>query len=197
MKKIKILSAALLIFFSASFAQTTSWKFDQSHTQIKFTVKHLVISEVTGNFKKFDGLVTTEGDDFSTAKINFTAETNSIFTDNEKRDAHLKSDDFFNAEKFPQLTFVGKSMKKTGKNKFKLTGDLTIRDVTKSVTLDVVYNGSTNAWGSTRAGFKLSGTINRFDYNLKWNTLIESGGAVVSKEVKLTCDVELIKENQK
>ncbi len=197
MKKIKLLSIALIVFFSASFAQTTNWKFDQAHTQIKFTVKHLVISEVTGNFKKFDGLVTTEGDDFATAKISFTAEANSIFTDNEKRDAHLKNDDFFNAEKFPQLKFVGKSMKKTGKNKYKLTGDLTIRDVTKSVTLDVVYNGMATAWGSTRAGFKLSCSINRFDYNLKWNNLIETGGAVVSKDVKIICDVELIKENQK
>ncbi|RJP62704.1 MAG: polyisoprenoid-binding protein [Ignavibacteriales bacterium] len=197
MKTIKILSVALTILFSASFAQTTNWKFDQSHTQIKFAVKHLLISEVTGNFKKFDGTVTTNGDDFTTAKISFTAETNSIFTDNEKRDAHLKSDDFFNAEKFPQLKFVGKSMKKAGKNKYKLTGDLTIRDVTKSVTLDIVYNGMTTAWGSTRAGFQLSGTINRFDYNLKWNNLIETGGAVVSNDVKIICDVELIKENQK
>lgn len=187
----------MIVFFSASFAQTTNWKFDQAHTQIKFTVKHLVISEVTGNFKKFDGLVTTEGDDFATAKISFTAEANSIFTDNEKRDAHLKNDDFFNAEKFPQLKFVGKSMKNTGKNKYKLTGDLTIRDVTKSVTLDVVYNGMATAWRSTRAGFKLSCSINRFDYNLKWNNLIETGGAVVSKDVKIICDVELIKENQK
>lgn len=197
MKKIKILFILLTVFLSASFAQTTNWKFDKSHTQIKFTVNHLVISEVTGNFKKFDGTVTTNGDDFSTAKIDFTAETNSIFTDNEKRDNHLKSDDFFNAEKYPQLKFVGKSMKKAGKDKYKLTGDLTIRDVTKSVTLDVVFNGTTNAFGSTHAGFKLTGTINRFDYNLKWNTLIETGGAVVSKDVTITCDVELIKENQK
>jgi len=197
MYKINFLVLFLIISFSASFAQTTSWKFDNAHTQIKFTVKHLVISEVTGNFKKFDGTVTTNGNDFSTAKIDFTAETNSIFTDNEKRDNHLKSDDFFNAEKYPQLKFVGKSMKKAGKDKYKLTGDLTIRDVTKSVSLDVVFNGTTNAFGSTRAGFKLTGTINRFDYNLKWNTLIETGSAVVSKDVTITCDVELIKEDKK
>ncbi len=197
MNKIKILVMLLVSALSASFAQTATWKFDPAHTQIKFTVKHLVISEVTGNFKKFDGTVTTNGNDFSTAKIDFIAETNSIFTDNEKRDNHLKSDDFFNAEKFPQLKFVGKSMKKAGKNKFKLTGDLTIRDVTKSIILDVVYNGSTTAWGSTHAGFKLTGKVNRFDYNLKWNSLIETGGAVVGKDVTITCDVELIKENQK
>jgi len=197
MYKIKFLALFLIISFSTSFTQTTNWKFDKAHTQIKFTVKHLVISEVTGNFKKFDGTVTTTGDDFSTAKIDFTAETSSIFTDNEKRDNHLKSDDFFNADKYPSLKFVGKSMKKVDKDKYKLTGDLTIRDVTKSVTLDVVYNGMVTAWGTTRVGFNLTGIVNRFDYNLKWNTLIETGGAVVSKDVTITCDVELIKEDKK
>jgi polyisoprenoid-binding protein YceI len=127
------------------------------------------------------------------AKIDFTADINSINTDNEKRDNHLKSDDFFNAEKYPQMKFVGKSMQKVGNNKYKLTGDLTIRDITKTVTLDVIYNGIVKAWGATKAGFKLTGIINRFDYNLKWNTLLETGAAVVGKDVSINCDIQLIK----
>ena len=186
---------AIVLFAAASFAQSTIWKFDKAHSQVKFNVTHLVISEVTGYFRTFDGTVKTNGEDFTDAQIEFTIETQSIDTDNEKRDNHLKSDDFFNAEKFPQLKFKSKSMKKVGNNKYKLTGDLTIRDVTKQVELNVVYGGMANdGYGNKKAGFKITGTVNRFDYNLKWNALLEAGGAVVGSDVEMVCNIQLVQE---
>jgi polyisoprenoid-binding protein YceI len=186
---------AIVLFATASFAQSTTWKFDKAHSQVKFNVTHLVISQVTGYFRTFDGTVKTTGEDFTDAQIEFTIEAQSIDTDNEKRDNHLKSDDFFNAEKFPQLKFKSKSMKKVGNNKYKLTGDLTIRDVTKQVELNVVYGGMANdGYGNKKAGFKITGTVNRFDYNLKWNALLEAGGAVVGSDVEMVCNIQLVQE---
>jgi polyisoprenoid-binding protein YceI len=194
MKQIKFSLIAMLLFVAAASAQTTIWKFDPVHSQIRFTVTHLIISEVSGDFKKFDGEVKSNGNDFTNAVISFTADVKSINTENDKRDEHLKSDDFFNAEKYPQIKFAGKSMKKVKKNKYKLTGDFTIRDVTKTITLDVTYNGNATAWGQEKAGFKIKGTINRFDYNLKWNSLMETGGAVVGEDVEIICNVQLVKQ---
>jgi polyisoprenoid-binding protein YceI len=183
----------LLISFISINAQT-KWNIDKAHSKVLFSVTHLVISEVTGEFKGFTGSVETAKDDFSDAKIDFTVDVNSISTDNDMRDKHLKSDDFFNAEKFPQITFKGKTLKKVNGNNYKLTGDFTIRDVTKQVTLDVIYNGTIkDPYGNTKAGFKIIGQINRFDYNLKWNALIEAGGAVVGKTVTMTVNLELQK----
>lgn len=193
MKSIKATLVLLVVGFTTLFAQT-NWKFDKSHTKVQFTVSHLVITDVTGQFKNFDGQITASKGDFSDAQVNFTVDIASIDTDNDQRDNHLKSDDFFNAEKFPKMTFIGKSMKKVGENKYKLTGDLTIRDVTKEITLDVKYNGTVkDPWGNTKAGFKVEGELNRFDYNLKWNALMEAGGAVVGKTVYITIDIELNK----
>ncbi len=183
----------LVLFAVLSLNAQTKWTSDKAHSKVQFTVTHLIISEVTGEFKTFDVNVQSSKDDFSDAKIDFSADIASINTDNEKRDAHLKSDDFFNAEKFPKMTFKGKSMKKIDEKNYKLVGDLTIRDLTKEITLDVIYNGTIQAWGQTRAGFKIKGEVNRFDYNLKWNTLMEAGGAVVSKTVYITIDLELQK----
>ena len=133
--------------------------------------------------------------DFTDATINFSVDVNSINTDNEMRDKHLKSDDFFNAEKFPAMTFKGTSFKKVSGNKYVLQGDLTIRDVTKKVTFDVTYGGTIkDPWGNTKAGFKARAKINRFDYNLKWNTVTEAGGAVVSKDVDVVVNLELNQE---
>ena len=192
MKKI-IYSLFLILFVLANLNAQTKWIADKSHSKIQFNVTHLVISEVAGMFKSFDINVQSSKDDFSDANIDFTADVASIYTDNDRRDAHLKSDDFFNAEKFPKMIFKGKSFKKVEGNNFKLTGDLTIRDITKEVTLDVVYNGTVQAWGKTVAGFKIKGAINRFDYNLKWNTLLEAGGAMVAKTVYINIDLELQK----
>ena len=183
----------LVLGFTFVNAQT-KWNIDKSHSNVGFAVTHLIISEVTGQFKSFDGNIEFSKDDLSDANINFSIDAASISTDNEGRDKHLRSDDFFNAEKFPKITFVGKSIKKVAGKKFKLVGDFTIRDVTKSITLDVVYNGSIkDPWGNTKAGFKITGELNRFDYNLKWNNLMEAGGAVVGKEVTITVNLELSK----
>jgi polyisoprenoid-binding protein YceI len=171
----------------------TNWTFDNAHTKVGFGVTHLVISEVDGEFKKFSGTVVSKSDDFTGADINFTIETGSISTDNDMRDKHLKSDDFFNAEKYPNITFKSSSLKKVSGNKYVLEGNLTMRDVTKKVSLDVVYNGTVkDPYGNTKAGFKITGSLNRFDYNLKWNTMAEAG-AVVGKDVTLTINVELAK----
>ena len=195
MKKISLL---LTVLFTAGFsvhAQDT-WKFDAAHSNIKFNVEHLVISEVSGQFKTFDGEFKSGGEDFSGSEISFTIDVNSIDTENEKRDGHLKSDDFFSAEKFPSITFVGKSMEKVDGKNYKLTGDLTIRDVTKTVELNVKHGGTiVDNRGNTKAGFKITGAINRFDYGLKWNAAMEAGGLVVGEDVEIICNVELQKQS--
>ncbi|MDT8322606.1 MAG: YceI family protein [Bacteroidota bacterium] len=192
MKRFMLIPALFIAFTLSAFSQS-SWSFDKAHTTIGFEVTHLVITEVEGHFNSYEGTVKTKGEDFEGASVKFTVDVASIDTDNEKRDEHLRSDDFFNAEKFPKMTFTSKSMKKTGKNTYTLVGDLKIRDVTKQVELDVKHNGTVqDPWGNTKAGFKMSGTLNRFDYNLKWNKMTEMGGAVVGKEVRLDIDVQLM-----
>lgn len=183
---------ALVVSIAAS-AQGTSWKLDKVHSVVKFSVTHMVVSETEGSFKLFDGTVDHTKADFSDAKVNFTVDVNSISTDNEGRDKHLKSDDFFSAEKFPQMKFESTSMTPLGGNKYKLAGNLTIKDVTKPVTFDVTYGGTITTSRGTKAGFKATTTINRFDYNLKWDRATEAGSLVVSKEVEVTIKVELDK----
>ncbi len=190
----KAVFAVLLVLGFTFVNAQTKWNVDKSHSNVGFSVTHLVISEVTGQFKSFNADIETASDDFTDAKINFTIDVASINTENEGRDKHLKSDDFFNAEKFPKITFVGKSFKKVDGKKYKLVGDFTMRDVTKQITLDVIFNGTVkDPWGNTKAGFKISGELNRMDYNVKWNNLIEAGGAVVSKEVAINVNLELNK----
>ncbi len=192
MHKLKFLVAMLILVSTLSFSQT-NWTVDKAHSKVGFSVSHMVITDVEGYFKDYDSKITTEGDDFAKANIEFTINTNSIFTDNEKRDNHLRSDDFFNAEKYPQMTFKGRSLKKVGENKYKLVGDFTIRDVTKTVELDVKLSGIIkDGFGNRRAGFKITGEINRFDYNLKWDKTIETGSLIVGKEVELKINLELI-----
>ena len=150
-----------------------------------------MISEVEGAFKTFTGSMTASKPDFSDAQIEFSVDIASVNTDNEQRDKHLKSDDFFNAEKFPKMTFKSNSMKKISGNKYELTGDLTIRDVTKKVKFAVTYGGTVkDPWGNTKAGFKATATINRLDYGLKWNSMLETGGAVVGPEVTININAE-------
>jgi len=169
----------------------TKWSIDKVHSNVKFTVTHLVISEVEGYFKIFDGTLEHSKPDYSDAKINFTVDVNSINTDNENRDKHLKSDDFFNAEKFPQMKFESTSFTPLGNNKYKLNGNLTIRDVTKPITFDVTYGGTANMGTTVKSGFKAKGTINRFDYGLKWDKATEAGGMVVGKDVEIVVNAEL------
>ena len=195
MKKLSILLAVVLITSFGVKAQDV-WKFDAVHSQIKFNVEHLVISEVSGHFKTFDGEVKASNEDFSGSEVSFSIDVKSIDTDNEKRDGHLKSDDFFNAEQFPSITFEGKSMEKVDDKNYKLTGDLTIRDVTRTVELAVKYGGTIqDPYGNTKAGFKITGNISRFDYGLKWNAAMEAGGLVVGEDVEIVCNVELKKQS--
>ena len=190
-----LLIPVLAFVFSLSATAQTNWSFDQAHSTIGFEVTHLVITDVEGEFHEYEGTVTTKGETFENADITFTVDVNSIDTENEKRDGHLKSEDFFNAEKHPKMTFKSTSMKKTGENTYKLKGNLTIRGTTKPIELDVVHNGTVeDPWGNTKAGFSISGKLNRFDYGLKWNKTTELGGAVVGKEVRLDIDVQLMKQ---
>jgi len=171
-----------------------TYSIDTTHSEVQFKVKHLVISTVSGHFQKFEGSLESSKDDFSDAKISFSADVDSIDTNNEQRDGHLKSDDFFNAEKYPKLTFSSTELKKEGNNTYKLTGDITIRNITKSITLDVEYTGlAVDPWGNTKIGFELTGKLNRSDFELKWNALTEAGGAVVSNEIKLALNIQLVK----
>lgn len=175
----------------------TNWNIDASHTNVGFTVTHLVISEVDGRFGKVDGKLISKNDDFSDSYVEATVQIASINTDNERRDGHLKGDDFFSADKYPTMTFKSKSFKKVGDKKYKVVGDLTIRDVTKEVTLDVKLGGTvTDPWGNQKVAFKATTEINRFDYNLKWDAAIESGGLVVGEMVTIKLNVEFNKEKK-
>jgi polyisoprenoid-binding protein YceI len=191
MKKI-LLSFAAVILAATSFAQ--NWKIDPAHSKLGFSTSYLVITDVSGEFKKIDGNITASNADWSDLQATITADVNSITTENEMRDKHIKSDDFFNAEKFPAITFKSKSVKKLGDKKFILTGDLTIRDVTKTVEVPVVFNGIVkDPWGNTKAGFKATGKINRKEFNLKYSNAAATGEAVVGDEVEFTVDLTLIK----
>ncbi len=166
-----------------------SWELDKSHTNIKFTVTHMVVSEVDGSFGDFTGTVTGGDDKFVGADVDFTAQVASVDTDNERRDNHLKGDDFFSAEKFPTIKFNGKIVNEGGK--YFLAGNFTMRDVTKPVKFEVKYNGKVDTGRGMKAGFKVMGTINRFDYGLKWDAALEAGGLVVAEDVQITCNIEL------
>ena len=174
---------------------TTKWVIDPAHSEIQFKVKHLMITTVTGHFRKFDLQVETDADDFTNAKsLVFTAEIDSVDTNNAQRDTHVKSADFFAADQFPQIKFVGKKLEKKG-NEYELTGDLTIRGITKPITLDVEFGGIVaDPYGQTKAGFTVSGKIKRKDFNLVWDAVTEAGQVVVSNDVKIHCEVQLIKQ---
>ena len=162
------------------------WKIDPTHSEVNFKVKHLVVSTVTGRFDTFNATIETAREDFSDAKITFEADVNTINTKNEQRDGHLRSPDFFDAAQYPKMTFASKSVKKLSDYELRVVGDLTMRGVTKEVTLNAVYNGTVAGFGGNRvAGFEIGGKLNRFDFGLRWNAMTEAGGVVVSNEVKI------------
>jgi polyisoprenoid-binding protein YceI len=174
---------------------TTKWNLDPTHSEVGFKVKHMMITNVSGSFGSFDVQARTEGDDFSTAQIEFTADLATISTGNTDRDNHLKSEDFFAAEKYPKLRFVSSKLQKEDEENFVLHGDLTIRDVTKPVKLDVEFGGiGKDPWGNEKAGFTITGKIKRTDFNLNWNAALETGGVLVSEEVKLIGEVQLVRQ---
>lgn len=208
MKKLLIFSA-LILSQAAVYAQKTTaktvtktvipagpstWSVDPVHSTVKFSVSHLTISTVEGKFKEFSGTINTPGADFNNAKITFDVDVNSVTTDNDMRDKHLKSDDFFNAEKYPKMTFVSTSFKKLKGNIYTLEGNMTIRNVTKKVKFAVLYGGTVvDPYGNTKAGFKASGKISRAAYGLKWNQMTEAGGTIVGDEVDMTLELEFAK----
>ena len=194
MKRTAIVALFLVIGFASLSAQKSGWRLDKAHSGITFSIRHMVISEVTGNFKDFDIAFSATKDDFADASVDATLKVASINTDNERRDGHLKSDDFFNAEKFPEIKFKSTSFEKVGENKYKIHGTLTIREITKEVTFDATYNGSVKGMGgSTVTAWKATLALNRFDYGLKWNRTIESGGLVAGDIVNITLNLELVK----
>jgi polyisoprenoid-binding protein YceI len=188
MKKI-VLFTFFLMSITVVFGQT--WSLDKSHAKLGFSVKHLLISNVEGNFKSFDATITSEKDDFSDAIIELTADVNSINTDNEQRDDHLKGPDFFDAPNHSTLTFKSKTFKKIADKQYKLTGDLTLHGVTRPMELDVTFNGTAvhPYTKKTLAGFKVAGVLKRSDFGIGNST----PGAVVSNEVEISTNVEFIK----
>ncbi len=173
---------------------TNTWQLDPAHSEVHFRVKHLVITTVTGKFRNFSSAVTTEGDDFTKANIDFSIDTASVDTNVEARDNHLRSPEFFDSEKYPAMRFQSTAIRPAGDGEYALDGNLTIRDVTQPVTLKAEFGGIViDPWGNTRAGFEVEGTIKRKDFGLAWDAFTEAGGAVVANEVKLLVNVEYVK----
>lgn len=190
MKKINVLIGLLLVTGSV-LAQTT-WNIDKVHSKIGFSATHMVVAETEGSFKDYSATVVSKSDDFNGAEVTFSAKVASVNTENEKRDGHLKSADFFDAEKFPEVAFKGTLVKDGGK--YKLKGNFTMKGVTKPVEFDVTYGGSLNTGNGVKAGFKLNGTVNRQDYGVSWSKSLAAGEAVVGDEIQLIIKVELDKQ---
>lgn len=170
----------------------TSWKIDPTHSEVQFKVKHLVISTVTGTFNKFEGSLEADEDNFEGAEASFSLDASSIDTNVADRDNHLKSEDFFAVEKYPNITFKGQ-LNKSG-DAYKLVGPLTIKDVTKEVELDVEFGGTmVDGYGQTKSGFEINGVINRKEFGLTWSMVTEAGGVVVGDDVKLNLNIQLVK----
>lgn len=173
----------------------TKWLLDPAHSELTFKIKHLMISKVSGAFRNFSAKMETEGTDFSNAKIDLTAEVNSISTNNEQRDAHLRSADFFEVEKYPELKFKSTSIEQKGDESFSLYGNLTIKDITKPVKLNMEYNGIVNdPYGQEKAGFFVSGKINRSDWDINLNVALETGGLMLGEEVRIQSEVQFVKQ---
>jgi polyisoprenoid-binding protein YceI len=171
---------------------TTNWVLDPTHSEVNFKIKHLMITNVSGSFGNLSGSITAADDRFTDAKVTVTADTATVNTNNADRDQHLKSADFFDAEQFPQIRFEA-SAYNAGNGT--ITGDLTIKDVTRPVTVDVEFNGiNKDPWGNLKAGFSISGKINRKDWGLNWNAALETGGVLVSEEVKINAEVQFVQQ---
>lgn len=174
----------------------TNWKIDPTHSEIQFKVKHLMITTVTGNFNEFDATAVTEGDDFSSvSSVDFTASIDSISTNNSQRDEHLRSADFFDASQYPALTFKSSRVEASGDD-FTVTGDLTIKDTTKPVTLKAEFGGIViDPYGQTKAGFTVSGKISRKEFGLTWSAVTEAGQVVVSDDIRLLAEIQFVKQS--
>lgn len=174
---------------------TTKWAIDPTHSEIGFKVKHMMFTNVSGKFENYDATITTDGDNFENASISFSADVNSVDTRNADRDNHLKSADFFDAENHPKLTFKASSFTKVDDDTYELSGDLSLRGVTKFVKLPVEFSGlMKDPWGNTKAGLNISGKISRKDWGLNWNSALEAGGVLVSDDVRLNIELQLVKQ---
>ncbi|HYK75778.1 MAG TPA: YceI family protein [Daejeonella sp.] len=176
-------------------AVKSKWVVDAAHSEVHFRVKHLVISTVTGTFKVFDGNFIAEGESFEGAEIDFSLDAGSVDTNQEQRDEHLRSADFFDAEKYPRISFRSTSFHKKEDDEFELLGNLTIKDVTKPVKMNVEFGGlATDFYGNIKAGFEITGKINRKDFGLTWNGITEAGAIVVGEEIKLNINLQFAKQ---
>ncbi len=172
-------------------ADMTTWVLDPTHSELLFKVKHLMITNVKGEFTDFNAEIKANGNDFESAKVSATIKSNSVYTNNTDRDKHLKSEDFFNVENHSELHFEGTSFEKLDDHNYTLKGDLTIVGVTKPVSLDVEFGGTAkDPWGNQKAGFSITGKINRKEWGLNWNSTLETGGVLVSEEVKIMAEVQ-------
>lgn len=192
-----VLFLSFLLGISTVFAQTGTWMTDRAHTKILFSATHMVISEVSGRFKDFDITLVQKKEDLTDAELNAVIKVNSIDTDNERRDTHLRSGDFFDAENHPEITFKSTSFEKAGKNTYKIKGDLIIRGVTKSVVFDARLNGQLkDPNGNLRAGFRATTSINRYEFGVKWNRALDTGGWLVGENIDITVNIEIVKQAQ-
>lgn len=174
---------------------TTNWVIDPTHSEVGFKVKHMMFTNVSGKFEKYDGEITTEDDSFENAKVHFSADVNSINTGNNERDNHLRSADFFNGENNAKMTFTSTSFRKKDANNFEMSGNLTMNGITKEITVPVEFSGlMTDPWGNTKAGLNIYGKINRKDWGINWNSALETGGVLVSDEVRLNIEIQLVKK---
>jgi polyisoprenoid-binding protein YceI len=185
----------VLLSIVASQVLAATWGADKVHSHIGFTATHLLIAEVQGKFTDYEVTFNAEKDDFTDARVEAIIRTASIFTDNEKRDNHLRADDFLAVEQYPEGRFVSREFEKAGGNEYRIHGDLTLRGVTLPVTLNAVHKGTIeDSRMGTRAGFKATAVINRFDYGIKWNAVMETGGLIVGEQIEITILLELVKQ---
>ena len=175
---------------------TTKWVIDPTHSELGFKIKHLMITNVKGSFDTFNVEATAEEEDFTKAKVTASIDTASVNTGNEQRDGHIKNADFFDVEKYPKISFTATRYENVDSDgSYELYGDLTIKDITKEVKLDVEFGGvAKDPWGNTKAGFTINGKINRKDWNLNWNAALETGGVLLSDETRISCEIQLIKQ---
>ncbi|MES2727330.1 MAG: YceI family protein [Bacteroidota bacterium] len=195
MKKATITGLLALATIGALTAQNTTWNLDKSHSSINFAIDHLIISETTGKFTDYVVNAKSDKPDFTDVVFDFTAQVNSINTADEKRDDHLKGPDFFDAAKHPTIIFKGKKFVKVKGNNYKVYGELTMHGVTKSIVFNARFGGIVkDPWGGTRAGLKIWGDIDRYDFGLKYNSVLEAGGLSIGQTVRISCNIELIKK---
>lgn len=196
MKNIIVSISTIVALALPTFAFATTWTIDPDHSNVGFKVKHLMVSNVKGNFDKHTGIVVINDKDITKSKVEVSIDTNSINTNVQKRDEHLRSADFFNVAKYPTMTFVSKKVAKAGKDKLKVTGDLTLHGITKQVVLNVEgpTKESKDPWGNIRKGATATTKINRKDFGLVWNAALETGGVTVGEEITITLEIEMIKK---